>query len=94
VKAVAYLHEKEISHRDLKLENVVLNAELEPFLVDFGFAVDDSEFGIPKQNLVCGTPSYMAPELFDNKEVDFYKADVWALGVVLFMMLSGGQFPF
>ena len=56
-----------------------------PSLVDFGFAVDNSDKGIPKNNMICGTPNYMAPEVVGE---DFYslKVDVWALGVIMYYL--------
>jgi serine/threonine protein kinase len=94
VHAVKYLHDECITHRDLKLENVVLNQENEPCLVDFGFAVDEQDHSMPKASQVCGTPNYMAPELFDKAIVDAYKTDVWAIGINLYLMHSKGDFPF
>lgn len=85
LKAVHYLHSKKVSHRDLKLTNVLVDREQRVKLIDFGFA-DNS--GRPL-HAYCGTPSYMAPEIILKKEYSGLSVDVWALGVVLYKMLTG-----
>jgi MAP/microtubule affinity-regulating kinase len=90
-RAVAYLHRLNIAHRDIKLENVILDKELTPKLIDFGFSTCiEAGLGI---KLFCGTPSYMAPEVVQRREYRGESADVWALGVLLFVSLTG-VFPF
>ena len=84
--AVGYLHEKGVVHRDLKLENILLNSDGFIKLIDFGLAKTITGKDLAKSK--CGTPMYMAPELFDktghNKDVDW-----WALGVLMYEMLVG-----
>lgn len=60
-------------------------------MIDFGFATlsNDQELG----EVFCGTPVYMSPEIVDKKPHNYFKADVWALGIVLYALLSG-KFPF
>ncbi|CAD8122696.1 unnamed protein product [Paramecium sonneborni] len=88
--AIQYCHSKNIAHRDIKLENILLEG-LTPKLIDFGFS---TSFPIDKKvKMFCGTPSYMAPEIVTRQEYRGDKSDVWALGVVLFTMLQG-VFPF
>ncbi|CAK66434.1 unnamed protein product (macronuclear) [Paramecium tetraurelia] len=88
--AIQYCHSKNIAHRDIKLENILLEG-LTPKLIDFGFS---TSFPIDKKvKMFCGTPSYMAPEIVTRQEYRGDKSDVWALGVVLFSMLQG-VFPF
>ena len=89
LKAVEYLHRHAITHRDLKLENVLLTKEKTVKVIDFGFSTDSPE----PSKVFCGTPSYMAPEIILKKEFDGAPADVWALGVLLFVLLTG-YFPF
>ena len=57
--ALKYMHRINIAHRDIKLENVILDEELNPKLIDFGFStcIESSK----KVKIFCGTPSYMAP---------------------------------
>jgi MAP/microtubule affinity-regulating kinase len=92
VSAVGYLHEHNIAHRDLKLDNVLLDMSTNAIkLIDFGFStrvVKDQP-----QKMFCGTPNYMAPEITQKKEYSGMKTDVWALGVLLFVLCTG-HFPF
>lgn len=90
-EAVAYLHGEKIVHRDLKLENILIDAEKHIKLIDFGF----STFVRSDKKLAftCGTPPYMSPELALKKDYSGPAADVWALGVILFIMLTG-KLPF
>uniref|UniRef100_A0A914V6N4 non-specific serine/threonine protein kinase n=1 Tax=Plectus sambesii TaxID=2011161 RepID=A0A914V6N4_9BILA len=89
--AVAYCHSMGVVHRDLKAENLLLDRHDNVKLIDFGF----SNFQSPNQLLAtwCGSPPYAAPELFIGREYDGTKADIWSLGVVLYILVSGG-FPF
>ena len=89
VGALAYLHSRFISHRDIKLENVLLDHRRDVRLIDFGFAIlSRSKLRVP-----CGSPSYTAPEIVAHKEYDGPVADVWSLGVLLYVLLAG-RFPF
>ena len=87
VDAVKYLHEQSICHRDIKLDNILIDSKLEPKLIDFGFAtcLDKAK----KVKMFCGTPSFMAPQIVSKVEYRGEPADVWALGVVLFVQLEG-----
>ncbi|VDM64138.1 unnamed protein product [Angiostrongylus costaricensis] len=89
--AVAYLHHKGIVHRDLKAENILLDKNNNVKIIDFGF----SNMQAPSQLLRtwCGSPPYAAPELLLGKEYDGLKADMWSLGVILYILVTGG-FPF
>lgn len=87
--AVAYCHSQLVCHRDIKLENMLLDRTLHIKLIDFGFA----SYGDRTTRLFCGTPSYMAPEIVQRREYSAFKTDVWALGVLLYAMLCG-QMPF
>ncbi len=86
-----YLHSRQISHRDIKLENIILSESLSPKLIDFGFSTCIEKNR--KVKIFCGTPSYMAPEIVQKKEYRGEPADVWALGVLTFVTLTG-IFPF
>ena len=101
---VTYLHKRHIVHRDIKLENLLLDdTKTRIKLVDFGFSnclYNPNE----KIKVFCGTPAYMSPEIVSkDKETNSYNqqekghsgppADVWALGVVLYLLISG-KFPF
>lgn len=85
---LAYMHSKNICHRDLKAENVMLDKDGYCVIIDFGFAkkVDHKTFTL------CGTPFYLAPEALLSKGYD-KGVDYWAMGVILYEMLIGCE-PF
>ncbi|XP_055129226.1 serine/threonine-protein kinase SIK3 isoform X7 [Symphalangus syndactylus] len=87
VTAVYFCHCRNIVHRDLKAENLLLDANLNIKIADFGF----SNLFTPGQLLKtwCGSPPYAAPELFEGKEYDGPKVDIWSLGVVLYVLVCG-----
>ncbi len=91
VSAVEYCHSNGVSHRDLKLENIILTDQRKIKLIDFGFSVLIKNEG--KLTMFCGTPTYMAPEIIGRPEYEGPPTDVWALGVILYVLLCG-QFPF
>lgn len=90
-KAVEFCHSKNICHRDIKLENIIVDESMNLKLIDFGFAavVSKSKY----LNFFCGTPSYMPPEIVQKKEYLGFNADVWCLGILLYTILCG-SFPF
>lgn len=91
LSGIEYCHSKSITHRDIKLENLLLDEHNNVKIIDFGFSTC-----IPntkKIRIFCGTPSYMSPEIVSRKEYAGPPADVWALGVLLYAMLCG-TFPF
>lgn len=98
ISAVEYCHRQNVAHRDLKLDNTLLDNSDPPLIkiCDFGFAKD---MGDSNSNMFTqiGTPVYMSPELISSKRgrvgYDGKKADVWASGVMLFVMLLG-MFPY
>ncbi|KUF92460.1 hypothetical protein AM588_10008577 [Phytophthora nicotianae] len=108
VTAVEVLHSQCVIHRDLKLENVLLDEQSgHVTVIDFGFSdleesidlqtLDPAENETRKKQLkkknFCGTPAYMAPEVVARERYDGKPVDIWSLGVLLYVMLCG-KFPF
>lgn len=86
---IEYLHKRGIAHRDIKLENIVVDANFEPKIIDLGLSHDKASM----LNTYCGTPTYIAPELAMNKPYDGYKSDIWSFGVLAHLLLTG-RVPF
>ena len=85
-KAVEYLHKSGFCHRDIKLENLLLDRKFNLKLADFSFACE-----LDGKNLktYCGTETYMSPEQQLRMFYDGEKVDIFALGVLLFIMETG-----
>ena len=87
-----YLHSRNVTHRDIKLENIIIDTKKNSIkLIDFGFCCCTSND--IKLKVFCGTPSYMCPEIVMKKEYIGPPTDIWAAGILLYAMLCG-QFPF
>ena len=87
MQAIDHLHDLGVSHRDVKLENVLFADDKNIKLIDFGFSTVCQPG--KKLKVFCGTPSYMSPEIVSKKEYSGPAADIWALGVVMYVMLTG-----
>jgi serine/threonine protein kinase len=90
---MAYLHEHNIVHRDLKLDNILIDPSDKNRIkiIDFGFSIKAT--AEQKLTLFCGTPHYMDPDISRKRDYNGHAADVWALGVILFILLTG-KLPF
>ncbi|XP_071915945.1 serine/threonine-protein kinase SAPK7-like isoform X2 [Coffea arabica] len=93
ISGVCYCHAMQICHRDLKLENTLLDSSPAPRLkiCDFGYSKSSVLHSRPKSTV--GTPAYIAPEVLSRREYDGKLADVWSCGVTLYVMLVGA-YPF
>ncbi|KAI5608346.1 serine/threonine-protein kinase SIK2 isoform 1 [Silurus asotus] len=87
LSAVEYCHERSIVHRDLKAENLLLDANMNIKIADFGFG----NFFQPGQPLAtwCGSPPYAAPEVFEGQKYEGPQLDIWSMGVVLYVLVCG-----
>ena len=87
LQSIKYIHTKNIIHRDIKLDNVLIDLNNNIKLCDFGVGKMIHEGEILTDQ--CGTPAYIAPEILENKGYEGPPVDVWSSGVVLYAMLSG-----
>ncbi|CAA3014274.1 CBL-interacting serine threonine- kinase 14-like [Olea europaea subsp. europaea] len=94
ISAVDHCHSRGVFHRDLKLENLLLDENLELKVTDFGLSALTNQIRPDGQlHTSCGTPAYMAPEILAKRGYDGAKVDIWSCGVVLYV-LSTGYLPF
>eukprot|EP00826_Nyctotherus_ovalis_P041584 TRINITY_DN4214_c0_g1_i10.p1 TRINITY_DN4214_c0_g1~~TRINITY_DN4214_c0_g1_i10.p1 ORF type:complete len:267 (+),score=58.60 TRINITY_DN4214_c0_g1_i10:188-988(+) len=91
VSGIEYCHKMNVTHRDVKMENILVDDRLNVKIIDFGFSICSP----PAQHLrtFCGTPSYMAPEIVNKEKYLGPPTDMWSLGILLFTLLAG-YFPF
>ena len=87
-RGLDYCHGNGVVHRDVKLENVLLDAGENVKLIDFGLSAVLAGDG-KKLKVHCGSPSYAAPEIVARRAYDGPPVDVWSSGVVLFAMVAG-----
>jgi len=85
---VAHCHCRSVLHRDIKLDNILINAAGKVKICDFGISkvITDPEQTMSEQ---CGTPAYMPPEILSGNGYKGFKADIWSLGVLLYSMVFG-----
>lgn len=88
ISAIGYCHSFNICHRDLKLENILLNSKMEIKIADFGMAALHQTPG-HKLETACGSPHYAAPELLMGRAYRGDLIDIWSIGVVFFALVAG-----
>lgn len=96
ITGLEHCHSQNICHRDLKPENLLLDSDGNLKISDFGFSTlnigDADGNGSNRAELLhttCGTPNYVAPEVLGRDGYDGKKADVWSIGVILYVLLAG-----
>lgn len=90
IDGVSYCHNKGVFHRDLKLENVLVDAKGNIKISDFGLSALPQHFrddGL--LHTTCGSPNYVAPEILSNRGYDGATSDIWSCGVILYVILTG-----
>ncbi|CAN8258997.1 unnamed protein product [Cochlearia groenlandica] len=90
IDGISYCHIKGVFHRDLKLENVLLDAKGDIKITDFGLSALPQHFrddGL--LHTTCGSPNYVAPEVLANRGYDGAASDIWSCGVILYVILTG-----
>merc|ERR1719213_422214 len=90
VDVLSYVHGKGVVHRDLKLENILVDDKLNLKVADFGLATFRNVSALKSYK---GTKTYMAPEIKEQKTYDGMQIDIFSTGVILFIIVQG-TFPF
>lgn len=91
LEAFNHIHSAGVVHRDVKPDNIMINQNGEPKIIDFGLSKDIGQ-SIRELKTIAGSKMFMAPEIIDHTSHSF-PCDMWSLGIILFMMLSGSH-PF
>ena len=90
MEALHYIHELGVAHRDIKLENILVTADDDAKLTDFGLC--KQQHGNDPMLTTCGTLVYAAPEIIREEPYNGMKADIWSAGIVLYAMIAN-HFP-
>ena len=85
LKGIQLCHQNNICHRDIKLENILLDENFNPKICDFGYAC----YNQPNLSVNLGTSGYKPPEICLSREYDGFKADIFCLGVTLMILVTG-----
>lgn len=87
VYGIAHIHCRSVIHRDIKLDNILLDSEKGVKICDFGVSKIIKKGEVIKEQ--CGTPAYLAPEIIQDTGYEGFYVDIWSLGVLLYAMLTG-----
>ena len=87
VEGIKFLHKNKICHLDIKLDNIMLDKEYNPIIIDFGASENFEK--LPRIKGIRGTQQYISPEMWEEEEYDGIKSDIFSLGVVLFNLVTG-----
>jgi len=87
INAIGYVHQRSVVHRDIKLDNILLDGKGNVKIGDFGVSRIVKWGEIMWEQ--CGTPAYIAPEILKDKGYSGFKCDIWSAGVALYTMLCG-----
>jgi serine/threonine protein kinase len=93
VSAMDHSHNANIVHRDLKLENLLLDENKDLLITDFGMGTTFDPFSDTRLDSFCGTPTFAAPEVISGIPYVGAKSDVWSMGVILYYF-TAGKLPF
>jgi serine/threonine protein kinase len=87
IEALQIIHSHNIVHRDIKLDNILIDLQNNIKICDFGVSKQIRKCDVMHDQ--CGTPAYISPEILKNQGYEGFGVDVWSAGVVLYAMLSG-----
>ena len=92
MEGIAYLHSRNVAHRDIKPQNLLVTSNNHVYIMDFNvsFQQEDEHHVKHQMRTKTGTVAFSAPEIFTQQVYD-EKVDIWSAGIVLYMMLSGQQ---
>lgn len=88
IEGLKYIHSQGVVHRDLKPANLVINTKMELKIADFGLASNITN-SRRRRKTFCGTPFFIAPEIFNRKDGHSFEVDFWSTGIILYTMLYG-----
>ena len=86
IEGIKFCHDKNVCHLDLKPRNIVINKNFDPIIIDFGFSEEFNESTTFKKGK--GSKRYISPEMWEEKEYDGVKSDIFSLGVILFNLVT------
>ena len=91
---LAYLHKNKVVHKDIKPDNILIADDGHFMITDFGISVKLRKTMTVKQNEIAGTYRYMPPEYFGSNPLSKPEGDIWALGAMMYELMTGGKAPF